>query len=191
MMRTLGRLVLATVIGVAIGLAATWLMVGRGSLPNAVSDGPWKTSLAIGSTNGDALTRALVAVHALFALKHTESLYYNATADDSGRRLNGGCTYRITGRDPAARWWSVTAYGADDFLIPNPDKAYAVSKTSVVRAAGGQFSINVSTHKTAGNWIAVKPSPFSLTLRLYNPARQIATDPAHARLPRIEREHCQ
>lgn len=191
MMRALRHLLLATVVGVVLGLAATWFMVTHGKLPNTVTDGSWHTSLAIGSADGNALTRALVAVHGLFALKHSETLYYNATTDDSGQRLDGRCTYRITGRDPATRWWSITAYGADDFLIPSADKRYAVSKNSVVRTADGRFTIVVSAHASAANWIAVKQTPFSLTLRLYNPAKQVAADPAHAHLPRIKRVQCQ
>lgn len=190
-MRPLRKLVLATLAGIMLGLAGLWLLVANGTLPNKASDGAWTTSLAIGNPAGDALTRALVAVHGLFALKHSETLYYNATTDDSGQPLDGRCSYHVTGRDPAARWWSITAYGADDFLIANPANRYAVSKNTALRDAHGRLNIVVSTRTHEGNWIAVKRAPFSLTLRLYNPAKRVAQDPAHADLPRIRRAHYQ
>ena len=39
------------------------------------------------------------------------------------------------GRDPEARWWSITAYTRDHFLIETPSHRYSVDKSSAVRAA--------------------------------------------------------
>jgi hypothetical protein len=97
---------------------------------------------------------------------------------------------RYRGRDPDARWWSITAYAADDFLIPNPAHRYSVSKTQIARAPDGSFTARVSAAPAPGNWIALKPGAFSLSLRLYNPGASIVADPAHVALPRIVKVSC-
>jgi len=178
------------VIGVALGLALTWASVVRGILPGGISDGPWRTSLSIGSAGGDMRTRASVALHGLLALNRSETLYYTAQTDDAGNPLSGACAYRIAGHDPGARWWSITAYGPDDYLIANPAHRYSVSKNSVTRDKTGLFDASVSAAPEKTDWIPVAAGAFSLTLRLYNPGASVATDPAHAALPKIERLSC-
>jgi hypothetical protein len=180
------------VVGVAIGLGATWVVVVHGNMPGGVADGPWKTSLVFGSAQSDPYTRARVALHGLFALNSKETLYYTATEDSDGHALDGKCRYQLAGRDPNARWWSITAYGADDFLIPNARNLFSVSATSVVRQAGGKFAVDVGGENPAGggNWIPAGTGSFSLTLRLYNPGPDVALDPEHAVLPSLKKVSC-
>lgn len=177
--------------GTLLGLGATWLTVVRGgSMGDAVQDGAWHTSLDTGSDEAGLYLRASVAVHGLLALNRSETMYYGATTDSNGVALDGKCTYRVRGTDPKTRWWSITAYAPDDYLIPNEAHRYAVSKNSVSRDPDGSFSVMVSRENGGENWIPVARGPFSLTLRLYNPEAVVSNDPAHAVLPTIEREVC-
>jgi hypothetical protein len=189
-MRTALKIVLVLVAGIVLGLGATWFGVIKGAMPGAVSDGPWKTSLATGSREGDIMLRARVAVHGLLALSRQEAIYYTAATDGDGAALSGACIYRLEGHDPAARWWSITAYGADDFLIPNPAGRYSQSRHSVARGPDGRFVVTVGKAKQSGDWIPVADGPFTLTLRLYNPDPSVADDPAHAALPTLTKESC-
>jgi hypothetical protein len=125
------KLAAALVAGIALGLFATWTTVVRGAGPHALSNGPWRTSLSTGSADSDLYTRASVALHGLLALNRSETIYYTAATDSSGAVLDGACAYDIVGRDPDARWWSITAYGSDDYLIPNPVDRYSISKNTV------------------------------------------------------------
>ncbi|MBS0275526.1 MAG: DUF1214 domain-containing protein [Proteobacteria bacterium] len=184
------KILAVLVIGILLGLGATWLFVVRGAMPGGVTDGPWKTNLLIGSSGGDMRVRAAVAVHGLFALNRSETIYYSTNADSDGNRLDGNCTYLLTGRDPPARWWSITAYAADDYLIPNAAKRYSVSKNSVTRNAAGQFTATLSRRRSSRDWIALGGKRFSLTLRLYNPSPSVAADPAHVALPSIKKVSC-
>jgi hypothetical protein len=143
MLRVL-KIFLTLAAGIALGLAATWATVIRGTMGGDVSAGPWRTSLDVGSSQGGPYLRAQIAVHGLLALSREETMYYTAADDSDGRPLDGHCVYRIEGRDPPTRWWSITAYGADDFLIPNPDDRYSVSMNSVARAADGTFAVTLS-----------------------------------------------
>jgi hypothetical protein len=190
-MRVILKLLMTVAAGVALGLLSVWLALGRGApLGGDVRDGPWSTSLATGSTQSGAMARASVALHGLLALNRSETIYYSATADDAGGALDARCAYRVTGRDPPARWWSITAYGADDYLIPNAAHLYSVSKNSVRRDADGSFTVTVARNAAGPNAIASGSGAFSLTLRLYNPDAAVAADPAHVALPRIEKGSC-
>ncbi len=189
-MRIILKFLAAVVVGVALGLAVTWFTVIRGTWGGAVSDGPWKTSLTTGSADAGMYQRASVAVHGLLALNRSETIYYTAGTDSDGNALSGACTYALEGRDPPARWWSVTAYGADDYLIPNAAGRYSVSMNSVMRRPGGGFAVIVSKAAAAANWIPVTDGRFSLSIRLYNPDAKVAADPAHVALPAIHKERC-
>jgi len=177
--------------GIALGLAATWATVIRVSKNGGVHDGPWHTSLLAGSSEGGPYLRAYVALHGLLALSRKETVYYNASDDGEGHALDGNCTYHIVGRDLPARWWSITAYGADDFLIPNPADRYSVSMRSVTRQTDGSFAVTVSRGQTESNWIPVAAGRFDLTIRLYNPQATVVEDPGHVALPTIERVACE
>jgi len=189
-MRMALKILAVVVIGTVLGLAATWFTVIRGSMGGDVADGPWRTSLSTGSTSGGMYLRASVAVHGLLALNRSETIYYTATQDGGGAPLDGACTYRLEGRDPPARWWSITAYGVDDYLIPNAAGVYSASQQSVTRGPGGRFAVTVGRAKPVGDWIPVAAGRFSLTLRLYNPDPAVAADPAHAPLPSLAKERC-
>ncbi len=189
-MRTALKILGILVVGTLLGLGATWLAVVRGTWGGAVSDGPWKTSLTTGSRDAGMYQRAAVAVHGLLALNRSETIYYTAGADSDGAALSGACVYRIDGRDPPARWWSITAYGADDYLIPNRAGLYSVSRNSVARGDDGRFAVRVSKDAAGANAIPVADGAFSLTLRLYNPDAKVVADPAHVGLPAIRKVRC-
>jgi len=184
----LGVLV-AMALGGAIGIGSALLTVKIGAGLGGVKNGPWRTNPTIGSRQANIYTRAIVAVHGLFALNRTETIYYTAAADDSGNRFNGDHTYRIEGKAPEARWWSITAYGADNYLIPNELNRYSFSGNSVTCDAGGKFTIYLSKTPKPGNWLPLgNRKRFVLSLRLYNPGESIRNNLATAALPHIIKE---
>jgi hypothetical protein len=189
MLRAL-KILSVLVVGTALGLLATWATVVRGAMSGNVSSGPWRTSLYAGSSEGGPYLRAHIAVHGLLALSREETMYYTAASDSEGKALDGHCTYQIEGHDPPTRWWSITAYGTDDFLIPNASDRYSVSMNSVVRRTDGTFAVKLSQAPAEGNWIPVTAAPFNITIRLYNPQGTVVADPAQVQLPAIKRESC-
>ncbi len=188
------KLLAVLVFALVAGLGTVWWRVQQGVGSGNVQSGPWMTNAHVGAPSADAALRASVAVVGLLALNRSETVYYNAWSDSDGAPLSSDCVYRIVGRDPPARWWSITAYGADHYLIPNAAHGYSVGRTTVERDAAGEFVVRVGGAPAARNWIATPPAappvPFSLTLRLYNPEDVVTRDLAALPLPRIEREAC-
>lgn len=187
-LKVLATLVVAVVLGVGSALRSVRAQVEARSVVN----GAWRTSADVGAATADPSLRAVVALTGLLALNRSETVYYTAMSDDAGAPLRSECRYRIDGVDPAARWWSITAYAADSFLIPNPQKAYSVDRSRVQRDANGGFTIHVGGTPRDANWIAtgVPGEDVSLTLRLYHPDTTVADDLGHTPLPTITAEGC-
>ncbi len=192
LLKLLGCLVMA----VGLGLGSAWWFIETG-LGGGVRNGAWGTNPAIGGTDADPYTRAAVARAGLLALNKSETAYFTASVDDQGDALSTACTYRLDGRPLATRWWSITAYGADHYLIPNPAKQYSQAMNSVTTQADGGFRITVGPNAAGKDAIATGYSgagdgdAFSLTLRLYNPASLVYENLASVSLPRITKEGCQ
>jgi len=186
------KLLASFVVALVLGVGSALLLLRGGALDGAIAVGPWKSSELFGSVDADPYTRARVAIGGLLALNRNETIYFTAATDDGGAPLRTQCTYKVTGSDPPARWWSVTVYGADHFLIPNPQDRYSYGGNTVARAEDDSFVITVGPAAAAGNWIPTgeKDGTFSLTLRLYNPNEDAARDPSTIVLPHIAREAC-
>lgn len=179
------------VVAAALGLGSAYVTLRRGaSFGTAV--GPWRVSLLAGGAEADAYTRARVALGGLLALNRGETLYYVAEVDSTGEPLRTRCSYRVQGVAPAARWWSITAYADDFFLIPNDEKRYSVDGARAAPDAQGRFAFVTGASRpavaAAVPWV---PTPgdrgLLLTLRLYQPASAVAQDPQRLALPLIER----
>jgi hypothetical protein len=182
-----GVVVLAVVLGLGSAVFALRLSLKNGQ----VRAGSWTTSLTAGSADAGIYTRAAVARYGLLALDKKETMYYTALTDSDGATLSGSCTYVLTGQDLAARWWSITAYGPDSFLIANEPGIYSFSKTGVKHEPDGHYIVRISADRQDGNWLPVKAGePFNLTARFYNPDPSIYAAPSEARLPTIVKEGC-
>ncbi len=153
-----------------------------------VQNGPWLTNLDTGGTSASLHHRARIALHGIWALASSEVIYYHATTDSAGQPLVHGAVYRVEGRDPDTRWWSITAY-VDDHLVPNPEGRYSFSQTTVVREPDDGWVIMVSSDPQPRNWLPTgdRPGDLVLTLRCYNPGTLMAADPGGVPLPRIVR----
>jgi len=91
----------------------------------------------------------------------------------------------------AARWWSITVYGADNYLIPNEAMRNAFNDQDVAKNADGRYTISVSSTPKRGNWLpSGNQDQLYLTLRLYNPLPEVYHKPAELELPQIIKEAC-
>lgn len=215
-MQTALRYVVTMLTGAALGIGLAVHTVRAAAFASDVKVGPWATGNDFGTADASARTRAVVALRGLLALPAKEARYYTAATDDAGRALDGRCRYRIDGRVLPGRWWSLTLYDRDGFLVPNAANRFSVQSGSVPHVIPGTAADDTSdrarilraTFAGEGRWTATA-SPnapqssddrgwlptggidrFELTLRLYLPADYGRGDRALAALPKITREGC-
>jgi hypothetical protein len=144
-------------------------------------DGSWSVPpLNLGRYGTDYNTRAAVAMVGLGANLPEDALYPNSVLDHQGQPLHGKHRYRLhfaaDALPPVKAFWSITAYGADEFLIDNPAQRFALGdRDPLVFNADGSLDLWVQAtppiQKTsAANWLPVQmDAPFLLNARLYWP----------------------
>lgn len=123
--------------------------------------------------------RAVVAMVGLGANLPADATYPNTQVDSAGHALHGQHRYRLHFKagelPPVNAFWSVTAYGADDFLMDNPIHRYALGdRDPLVYNPDGSLDLLVQAQAPEGklqsNWLPVKAGePFLLNARLYWP----------------------
>jgi hypothetical protein len=187
----LGKGALAGLVSVVLGTGSAALGIWQVTERTAVENGPWMTNLAAGSKNAGMYERAAIAVIALFANSRAETIYFTAFTDSQGETLRSECDYELRGHDLDARWWSITAYGPDGFLIPNDEDRYSYNLQNLAREPDGSYAVQLASERRRGNWLPLNLSGgFSLTIRLYNPGGSVTRSPGEVHLPRISKRGC-
>lgn len=171
-----------------LAFASVWWALLRTPTSQAVTVGPWQASLVAGSADADMYTRARIAIGGLFALNRSETIYFFASRDDDHQPLRARCTYRVQGKPVASRWWSITAYADDHFLIPNAANRFSFNMGNLELGSDGAFEVIAAPTEQSGDWLPTGGGSggFNLLFRLYNPAPDLAADPAAAQLPSIK-----
>jgi hypothetical protein len=188
LLKCLASVLFALALGVG---SALWAINAPPGENYTVTNGAWRTNLAIGSSQAGMYIRALVARTGLFALNKSETIYFVSDTDDNGQPLHSNCDYRIEGQDIETRWWSITAYGADHYLIANENNRHSFNGQDVIRVADGTYRILMSSTAKSGNWLPTgNQDQLYLALRIYNPQPAVYKNPAGVELPRIMREEC-
>ncbi len=178
--------------GLALGLAFTAVLIGRGWDPGAVAVGPWVTHPQIGTTAIDPYVQADLARSGAVPLSASEGLSFAAITDDTGYRLVATCSYRLSGDFPPARFWTLTATGPGGRAWDDVARRSVFTSTSVVRDADGRATIDLGPEARPGNWLALSgDGPITLTLRLYGtPLSGNTAELAGASLPSLSRQGC-
>ena len=130
----------------------------------------------IGDFNTEYAYRALVALAGLGANTVEVALYPKIEQDADGNTLTGEKSYILHFESYPqvleGGFWSVTAYGDDDFLIDNPIDRYCINDRSGLRANDdGSVDIILSEDapKDTANWLPVGDGGFHLYMRIYTP----------------------
>ena len=151
------------------------------ALNTKAQDGSWSyPPLNLGRYGTDYNTRAAVAMVGLGANLPEDALYPNTALDHQGKPLNGQHRYRLhfaaNALPPVKAFWSITAYGADEFLIDNPLQRFALGdRDPLVFNADGSLDIWIQAlapdqKDAAANWLPVqRGAAFLLNARLYWP----------------------
>ena len=126
---------------------------------------------------GTAYTyRAMVALVGLGANTVDVAIYPKTAVDEIGAALNGEKTYTLhfASLPPTldGGFWSVTAYGEDDFLIDNPIHRFCINDRSAFELnEDGTLDIVLSKNapENTANWLPVSDGGFHLFMRIYVP----------------------
>jgi hypothetical protein len=190
-MKTWHRFAACIALGLVGGAAFAVHQVRGGLSDGMVEIGPWETGKSFGTVDANALTRAKVALSGLLALPAKEAMYFTAQKDSDGRALDGGCTYVVRGGKLDGRWWSITLYEGEGWLVKNAANRWSIPASAVSTDAQGRWSFTVSPNAQSGSWLPTgSVDAFDLTLRLYHPATDIIKNPEKAQLPIIDRKGC-
>jgi hypothetical protein len=179
----------ALIAGVALGLISAWAALQFGVSTFTEHHGHWVFSRAAGSTAAGPYTRAVIARDGLLALSAREAVYFSLYEDEQGRPLSESCVYDLNGRQLDARWWSVTLYADDNYLVQNTDSAHSIDAS---RAGNdGPWRIRISPVRgDATHWLSSREARrgFILMLRVYNPQRDFR--PSEQSLPSLTTVSC-
>ena len=157
----------------------------------------WTILPSPGDPDRSIYTRAAVAAAGTFASKKPEQAYYQTEIDIEDQPLNGNCLYRLSGEDIESRWWSITAYANDGFLIENTEKLYSYNSETINYNANGGFEVyflgdnDFISDVSNENWLRVNQDEnFNVSLRIYYPGEEFFSNLRRVNLPIIEKVKC-
>jgi len=196
-MRALGTFLLVVFAALVLGVVSAVYVVVNVEIAPDIRLGAWQSSQHIGSSEAGLYGRAVVARTGMLALKREEAVYFTASTDDAGWALTSSCRYSVVGADMPARWWSVTVYGPDYYLIPSEANKYSYTKTDMQAAGQQDFLFELArTGGAVGQGSPVMISgnradaAFSMVLRLYHPDALVLERPDALALPQITNLGC-
>ena len=130
----------------------------------------------IGDFNTEYAYRALVALAGLGANTVEVALYPKIEQDADGNTLTGEKSYILHFESYPqvleGGFWSVTAYGDDDFLIDNPINRYCINDRSGLQANDDgcvDVILSEDAPQNTLNWLPVGAGGFHLFMRIYTP----------------------
>ena len=185
------RYLICGFLGVLIGAGSAAWSIRIGALGSNQKIGAWTTGKDFGTAQASAYTRAVVALRGLLALPATEARYYNAAVDSAGHQLEGRCRYRVAGVGLPAKWWSLTLYDRDGYLVANRPGIYSFGSAGLPSAEQAHWAVTIAPDQQPDHWLPTgHAAHFELTLRAYLPDDGGKGNFTKDQLPTITREDC-
>ena len=179
-------IILAIVLGSAVGV----YNIKSGKSDSQRIIGNWQTVDKDKDLNSaDLLTIAQVAVYGPYALTKKEVIYLSTNTDSEGNALDPKADYVISGKKLDAKYWSITAYDENGFLIKNPINKYSYNLEDVkYEADSTSYKINLSGTEKKENWLPINDvQKTSLIIRLYLPSEKLRENLTVETLPVIQK----
>ncbi len=196
MKKTLLYFTLTAILGFILGMTQTEATIDRltklaGNRTFNVYQG-WSTHLDLARDDQGAMKRAVVARVGLGANTKEEAIYLSRSIDENGEALHSSNDYVVSVPEnfPVEAFWSLTLYGADDYLIDNAYDKYAVASFQeiAIRKQGVEIYLSKNPHKISTNWIPLPQEDQNLTLlfRCYHPQKELLEKLDNTPLPTIK-----
>ncbi|HXX02815.1 MAG TPA: DUF1214 domain-containing protein [Xanthobacteraceae bacterium] len=176
----------------AIGLGATWLTLTRGIAFGSLSIGAWTAWPKSGSPDIDPYARAAIARNGELPVGAGDGVAFYAHTDDAGNAFDGRCTFVVSGMTPAARYWTLTLYDAQGWLVANSLDRHGFTSAEILRQPDGRFAISVGPRARSGNWLPTGGiEQFVLVWRLYDTPIGVASlTTKEGPMPAVARRGC-
>jgi hypothetical protein len=141
----------------------------------------WVYTTRGGAYGVDYSYRAAIAYSALGMNLPQDAIYPSLSTDGEGRLLDGNKKYILRFEQgqfpPVNAFWSVTAYDADGYFIPNALNRQALGDRDKLQFnPDGSLDLYIQADSPQGkeaNWLPVSKAPFTLLMRLYSPKDEI------------------
>ncbi len=181
-----------TLLGILAGSIITGYSLKTIGMNRWSENGDWLYQLSVGDESSSWFQKAVIATGGLFALTRTESVYFIAQPQSlDGDNMKASCHYRIKGSALDTRWWSITVYGSDRMLIPNPQKRYSFSDRTMTFDDDGTYTLDIAPQKSGKNWIPTAgDGRLNVLLRMYNPTSTLIENLESVKLPTVEEVSC-
>ncbi|PWB28153.1 DUF1214 domain-containing protein [Flavobacterium sp. HTF] len=182
----LGLVLLAVVLGSGIGV----YNITSGKSDSQRTIGNWQTvDKDKDLSTVDLLTIAQVAVFGPYALTKKEVIYLSTSTDSDGNPLDPKSDYVINGKKLDAKYWSITAYDQNGFLIKNPINKYSYNLEDVkYESDSTTYKINLSGSEKKENWLPINNvEKTTLIIRLYLPSEKLRENLTVETLPIIQK----
>lgn len=194
-LRTLSTVCLIVILGALIGISTAYVLIEREEPLDSVSVGSWKAYPNAGTAEADPYSVAIYTRGSYIPLASGEGLALTARFDADGVSLDPSCDYRITGRTPTARLWTLTAVNGHGRLAETTAGRTHVDSQNLLRKADGSFEIIASRRAQAGNWLPLPPTATAsdglrFVLRLYDAPVTTGAALDGVSVPAIERASC-
>jgi hypothetical protein len=176
LLRRIPLAVLGLLVGYGLSLLVVSLVIGAQARAMMTTVNGWQTTQACGVPGGwlveAACASKLPAVNA-----PQEAIYWQATVDAQGAKLDGAKSYVIHfpagGLPPVNAFWSITIAGANRLMTANAAHKYSVSDRSGFQTSP-DGSVDIYLQPTAptgheANWLPTPSGSFMLWLRAYEP----------------------
>ncbi len=182
--------ILSLLVGSVTGLGLTWIMSDRENGFGALDIGSWRAWPRSGTFDADPYARAVFARSGELPIGFSEGVTFVATTDDAGRRLNGRCVTRISGKFLPARFWTLTLYDARGRLIENSAERYGLTSAEALFTMNGDVEIRLAPRAQSGNWLPTGQSErIVAVVRLYDMPTGVARSEV-TQMPRVTQEQC-
>lgn len=154
--------------------------------------GAWNAYPAAGTADADPYSKARAARKAALALGTAEGLPFHARSDSGGRDLQRGCTYRLSGFTPPARFWTLYAATPDlDPIPPREGLPSTLHSREVLYESDGSVTVTVGPDASPGNWLAVEGRDgLVLVMTLYDTPAASSAGLSDLVMPTLVREGC-
>lgn len=190
-MKTILTVVVAVALGVALGLLSAWQAVGSAKPIDVMRIGVWEAQPSAGTQDADPYSRARLARAGELPLGSGEGLLLTAVQDQEGAPLRGGCSYRVIGRTPPARLWTVAVEAADGSTSVGQPAGRALGSEAILRSPDGAFTLHVAPEPRPGNWLSSQhEGPIRLVIRLYDTTARTVTGVTSFAMPDVLPEGC-